>query len=109
MLRAYDGRPTLGADLRDHIIVKANKNIDFKFEEWSKTNQTEVFIFYSGHGLALTTMVGKMIAEVLESENNDIKLFEKFVHRDFPGFGVIDTPLLVLAMSYFKMKDLINL
>ena len=64
---------------------------------------------YSGHGLALTTMVGKMIAEVLESENNDIKLFENFIHRDFPGFGVIDTPLLVLAMSYYKMKDLINL
>ena len=54
-------------------------------------------------------MVGKMIAEVLESENNDIKLFEKFVHHDFPGFGVIDTPLLVLAMSYYKLKDLINL
>ena len=64
---------------------------------------------YSGHGLAITTMVGKMIAEVLESENNDIKLFEKFIHRDFPGFGIIDTPLLVLAMSYYKLKDIISL
>ena len=62
---------------------------------------------YSGHGLAITTMVGKMLSEVLESTNKNFKLFEKFNHRNFPGLGVIDTPLLVLAMSYFKFKDLI--
>ena len=62
---------------------------------------------YSGHGLAITTMVGKMLAEVIESTNKNFNLFEKFNHRNFPGFGVIDTPLLVLAMSYFKLKDLI--
>ena len=62
---------------------------------------------YSGHGLAITTMVGKMLAEVIESTNKNFNLFEKFNNRNFPGFGVIDTPLLVLAMSYFKLKDLI--
>ncbi len=62
---------------------------------------------YSGHGLAITTMVGKMLAEVIDSTNKNFDLFAKFNHRNFPGFGVIDTPLLVLAMSYFKLKDLI--
>ncbi len=63
---------------------------------------------YSGHGLAITTMVGRMIAEVLLSRNNDFELFKKVEHRNFPGFGVLDTPLLVLAMSYFKLKDLLS-
>ncbi len=60
---------------------------------------------YSGHGLAITTMVGKMLAEVISNQNNNMGLFEKFKHKNFLGFGVIDKPLLVLAMSYFKLKD----
>ncbi len=64
---------------------------------------------YSGHGLAITTMVGKMLAEVISSQNNNLSLFEKFKHKNFPGFGVIDKPLLVLAMSYFKLKDHLSL
>ena len=64
---------------------------------------------YSGHGLALTTMVGKMLAQTVISSNSNFPLFEKLQHRNFPGFGVIDTPLLVLAMSYFKLKDFLGL
>ena len=64
---------------------------------------------YSGHGLAITTMVGKMLAEVISNQNNNLSLFEKFKHKNFPGFGVIDKPLLVLAMSYFKLKDHLSL
>ncbi len=60
---------------------------------------------YSGHGLAITTMVGKMLAEVISNQDNNMSLFEKFKHKNFPGFGIIDKPLLVLAMSYFKLKD----
>ena len=64
---------------------------------------------YSGHGLAITTMVGKMLAEVISNQNNNLSLFEKFKHKNFPGFGIIDKPLLVLAMSYFKLKDHLSL
>ncbi len=64
---------------------------------------------YSGHGLAITTMVGKMLAEVISNQNNNLSLFEKFKHKKFPGFGIIDKPLLVLAMSYFKLKDHLSL
>ncbi len=64
---------------------------------------------YSGHGLAITTMVGKMLAEVISNRNNNLSLFEKFKHKNFPGFGIIDKPLLVLAMSYFKLKDHLSL
>ena len=64
---------------------------------------------YSGHGLAITTMVGKMLAEVISNQNNKLSLFKKFKHKNFPGFGIIDKPLLVLAMSYFKLKDHLSL
>ena len=64
---------------------------------------------YSGHGLAITTMVGKMLAEVISNQNNNLSLFDKFKHKNFPGFGIIDKPLLVLAMSYFKLKDHLSL
>ena len=64
---------------------------------------------YSGHGLAITTMVGKMLAEVISNQNNNLSLLEKFKHKNFLGFGVRDKPLLVLAMSYFKLKDHLSL
>ncbi len=64
---------------------------------------------YSGHGLAITTMVGKMLAYEITNQNNNLSLFEKFKHKNFPGFGIIDKPLLVLAMSYFKLKDNLSL
>ena len=63
---------------------------------------------YSGHGLAITTMVGKMLAEVVLTQNSSFELLKKIEHKNFPGFGIIDTPLLVLAMSYFKLKDLLS-
>ena len=64
---------------------------------------------YSGHGLAITTMVGKTLAKVISNQNHNLSLFEKFKHKNFPGFGIIDKPLLVLAMSYFKLKDHLSL
>jgi gamma-glutamylputrescine oxidase len=54
-------------------------------------------------------MVGKMLAQTLTSYDSNFRLFEKIRHHNFPGFGLVDTPLLVLAMSYFKLKDYLGL
>ena len=88
-----------------HVAITANR-----FPHIGAINKDIYFAQgYSGHGLALTTMVGKMLAQTLVSDNSNFPLFEKIYHRNFPGFGVIDTPLLVLAMSYFKIKDFLGL
>ena len=34
-------------------------------------------------------------------------LFMKLKHRDFPGGKALRTPLLVLAMLWFRLKDLV--
>ena len=39
---------------------------------------------YSGHGLAITTMVGKMLAEVISNQNNNCLLYTSPSPRDLP-------------------------
>ena len=64
---------------------------------------------YSGHGVALTTLVGKTLAQTIHGESSNFDLFSKITHSKFPGGGILDTPLLVLAMSYYKLRDKLGL
>jgi gamma-glutamylputrescine oxidase len=61
---------------------------------------------FSGHGIALTGMAGKLIAEAIAGQAERFDLFTKLEHRNFPGGKGLRTPLLVLAMLWFRMKDL---
>ena len=64
---------------------------------------------YSGHGVALTTLVGKTFARAIKGQSSHLDLFSKINHSKFPGKGIFDTPLLVLAMSYYKIRDILGL
>jgi len=64
---------------------------------------------YSGHGVALTTLVGKTFAQSIKGQSSHLDLFSKLNHSKFPGAGIFDTPLLVLAMSYYKIRDILRL
>jgi len=61
---------------------------------------------FSGHGIALTGMAGKLIAEAIAGQTERFDLFSKLEHRRFPGGPALRTPLLVLAMLWFRLKDL---
>jgi gamma-glutamylputrescine oxidase len=61
---------------------------------------------FSGHGIALTGMAGKLIAEAIAGQAERFDLFTRLEHRTFPGGERLRTPLLVLAMLWFRMKDL---
>ncbi len=60
---------------------------------------------FSGHGVALTGLAGLVIAEAILGDKNRLQLFQKIKHKKFPGGSVLRTPLLVGAMSYFRLRD----
>jgi len=62
---------------------------------------------FSGHGIALTGMAGKLVAEAIAGQAERFDLFTKLEHRDFPGGPALRTPALVLAMLWFRLKDLL--
>ena len=61
---------------------------------------------FSGHGLALATMAGKLVAESISMQSERFDLFSQIKHRPFPG-GPLRTPLLMLAMLWYRLRDLI--
>jgi gamma-glutamylputrescine oxidase len=62
---------------------------------------------FSGHGVNTTGLAGKLIAEAIDGQASRFDLFGKIRHRDFPGGEMLRTPALVLAMAWYRMKDLL--
>jgi gamma-glutamylputrescine oxidase len=61
---------------------------------------------YSGHGVALTGLAGKLIAEAISGTEERFDVFARLPHQGFPG-GIARKPLLVLAMAWFRLRDLL--
>jgi gamma-glutamylputrescine oxidase len=62
---------------------------------------------FSGHGIALTGVAGKLVAETIAGQAERFDLFTRLKHRDFPGGPALRMPGLVLAMLWFRLKDLL--
>lgn len=62
---------------------------------------------FSGHGIALTGMAGGLLAEAIAGQAERFDLFTGLQHRDFPGGSLFRTPALVLAMLWFRLRDLL--
>lgn len=62
---------------------------------------------FSGHGVALTGMAGKLVAEAIAGQAERFDLFGKIKHRDFPGGRMLRMPALVLAMLWYRLRDLL--
>ncbi|HEY8540330.1 MAG TPA: FAD-binding oxidoreductase [Steroidobacteraceae bacterium] len=60
---------------------------------------------FSGHGIALTGIAGKLVAEAISGQAERFDLFAKIPHRNFPGGPLFRTPTLVLAMAWYRMRD----
>jgi gamma-glutamylputrescine oxidase len=61
---------------------------------------------FSGHGLALTGMAGKLVAEAMAGDASRFDTFARLKHRPFPGGRALRTPALVLGMVYHRLRDL---
>jgi len=63
---------------------------------------------FSGHGLALAGLAGRIVAEAISGTAGRLDLFAALKHRDFPGGRWLRTPLLVLAMAWYRIRDLVG-
>jgi len=71
--------------------------------------ETDVYFLqgFSGHGIALTGVAGKLLAEAIGGTAERFDLFARIPHRDFPGGAALRRPALVLAMLWYRMRDLL--
>ena len=60
---------------------------------------------FSGHGVAATGLAGAVVAEAIAGQRERLDIFERIQHRRFPGGRVMRTPMLVAAMSWYKLRD----
>ncbi|MFN4159985.1 MAG: NAD(P)/FAD-dependent oxidoreductase [Gemmobacter sp.] len=64
---------------------------------------------YSGHGVALATMAGKVLAEAVAGQAGRFDLMAGLPQPRFPGGVGLRWPLLVLAMTWYSLRDRIGL
>ena len=62
---------------------------------------------FSGHGIALTGIAGKLVAQAIAGTAERFDVFARIPHRDFPGGAALRPPALALAMLYYRIRDLL--
>jgi gamma-glutamylputrescine oxidase len=60
---------------------------------------------FSGHGLALTGLAGQLVAQAMAGDAERFDTFARLRHRPFPGGAHLRTPLLVLGMAWYRLRD----
>lgn len=60
---------------------------------------------YSGHGVAMATLAGKLIAEAVAGDAGRFDTFARIPQPAFPGGAALRWPLLVLAMTWYSLRD----
>jgi gamma-glutamylputrescine oxidase len=61
---------------------------------------------FSGHGIAAAGLAGRVMAEAIDGQAARLDIYERIAHHNFPGGQRLRTPALVLAMLWFRLKDL---
>lgn len=60
---------------------------------------------FSGHGVALTGMAGKLVAEAIAGQAERLDLMARIPHHNFPGGRLLRTPALMLGMAWYQLRD----
>ncbi len=60
---------------------------------------------YSGHGVALATLAGKLVAEAVAGTAGRFDMLAGLPQPEFPGGVRLRWPLLVLAMTWYALRD----
>lgn len=64
---------------------------------------------YSGHGVAMATLAGKLLALAVDGQSRQFDLMARLPQPRFPGGVALRWPLLVLAMTWFSLRDRLGL
>ncbi|MBX7229076.1 MAG: FAD-binding oxidoreductase [Burkholderiaceae bacterium] len=62
---------------------------------------------FSGHGLALTGLAGKLVAQAIAGDAERFDVFTRLKHHNFPGGKLLRLPALVAAMAWYRLRDLL--
>jgi gamma-glutamylputrescine oxidase len=62
---------------------------------------------FSGHGMVATTIAGRMAAEAIAGQVERFDVMARIRHHDFPGGRLLRRPTLVMAMTWFRLRDLL--
>jgi gamma-glutamylputrescine oxidase len=62
---------------------------------------------FSGHGVALAGLAGQLAAEAIAGTAERFDVFGRIPHRDFPGGPLFRRPSLMLAMLYYRLRDVL--
>jgi gamma-glutamylputrescine oxidase len=60
---------------------------------------------YSGQGVALSSLAGKLMAEAIAGSAERFDVFARIAHRAFPGGTLLRKPALVLGMLWYALRD----
>ena len=62
---------------------------------------------FSGHGLALTGLAGKLVAEAIDGNASRFDTFARIRRRPFPGGRLLRMRALVAGMAYHRLRDML--
>lgn len=62
---------------------------------------------FSGQGVTLTCLAGQLLADVVAGTAERFDVFARIPHKPFPGGTLLRRPLLLLATSWYGLRDLI--
>lgn len=60
---------------------------------------------FSGQGVVLTGLVGRILAEAVAGERERLALVSRLPHRSFPGGRRLAAPILGAATLWYRLKD----
>lgn len=60
---------------------------------------------YSGSGVHMATMAGKLVAEAIDGQMGRFDLMSKLPTPKFPGGSALRWPLLPLALTWYALRD----
>ena len=91
------------------VDISMNRAPDFGRLPASAPHAPNIYYLqgFSGHGLALTGLAGKLVAEAIAGDAGRFDTFARIRHRAFPGGPKMRRPALVLGMAWYRLKDLL--